>query len=144
MGKKSSRRRLKTPRVFPYQVFVSHATADKWVATTICEKIEALGATTFRDDRDIHGGDSIPDAIRAQLKRSRELVVLITPTSWDRPWVQIEVGAAWVWRKQARIIPILYHVETDRIPAIIKERKAYNLNDLQDYLRELAKRVKEA
>ena len=37
-----------------YQVFVSHATADKWIATVVCEKIEATGATSFRDDRDIN------------------------------------------------------------------------------------------
>ncbi|MBI1918829.1 MAG: toll/interleukin-1 receptor domain-containing protein [Planctomycetes bacterium] len=41
----------------PYRVFVSHATADKWIAKTLCEKIEGVGATTFRDDRDINGGD---------------------------------------------------------------------------------------
>ncbi len=67
-----------------YQVFVSHATADKWVATTFCEKIEETGASTFRDDRDIHGGDDIPEEIRAQIKQSRELVVLLTPKSVDR------------------------------------------------------------
>jgi hypothetical protein len=32
--------------------------------TTICEKIKAAGATTFRDDRDIGGGDDIPEAVR--------------------------------------------------------------------------------
>ncbi len=46
-----------------YRVFVSHATADKWVARMICEKIEAVGAITFRDDRDIEGGDSIPKSL---------------------------------------------------------------------------------
>jgi hypothetical protein len=45
----------------PYQVFVSHATADKWLAKAICEKFEATGAATFRDDRDIRGGDDIPE-----------------------------------------------------------------------------------
>ncbi len=62
----------------PYQVFVSHATTDKWLATTLCEKIEAAGAATFRDDRDIDGGDDIPERIRSEIKRSRELVVLLT------------------------------------------------------------------
>ena len=79
----------------PYQVFVSHATADKWLAKTLCEKIEANGATTFRDDRDIDGGDDIPESIRRQIKRSKEMVVLLTPESVNRPWVTLEVGAAW-------------------------------------------------
>ncbi|REJ72873.1 MAG: TIR domain-containing protein, partial [Planctomycetota bacterium] len=57
----------------PYQVFVSHATADKWLAVTLCEKIEATGATTFRDDQDIDGGDDIPERIRTEIKRPRAL-----------------------------------------------------------------------
>src|SRR5437868_10620610 len=96
-----------------YRVFVSHATADKWLATTFCEKIEAAGASTFRDDRDINGGDDIPEEIRTQIKQSRELVVLLTPESADRPCVLLEVGAAWGWRR--RIVPVLCHVTVDAI-----------------------------
>ncbi len=77
-----------------YQIFVSHATADKWLAVTLCEKREEAGPTTFRDDRDIDGGDDIPERIHVAIKRSRELVLLLTPNSVNRPWVLLEVGAA--------------------------------------------------
>ena len=60
----------------PYQVFLSHATADKWLATVLCEKIELTNAVCFRDDRDIEGGDDIPENLRKQIKKSQELVVL--------------------------------------------------------------------
>src|SRR5882724_7994637 len=113
----------------PYQIFVSHATADKWLATTICEKIEATGASTFRDDRDIDGGDDIPERIRTEIKRSRELVVLLTPASVNRPWILLEVGAAWGWSKSIRITPILCHVEADSIPGMIRSKKAIPMND---------------
>ena len=66
MGKKVKRQQ---PKSSPYLVFVSHATADKWLATILCEKIEQTGAQTFRDDRDIHGGDDIPEEIRRQRRR---------------------------------------------------------------------------
>jgi TIR domain len=122
-----------------YQVFVSHATADKWLATTFCEKIEAAGASTFRDDRDINGGDDIPEEIRTQIKQSRELVVLLTPDSADRPWVLLEVGAAWGWKR--RIVPVLCHVTVDAIPGIIKGKKAFHMNEFEQYLKELKKRV---
>jgi hypothetical protein len=98
-----------------YQVFVSHATADKWIAKTLCEKLEEIGATTFRDDRDINGGDDIPEEIRLQIKRSRELVVLLTPKSINRQWVTLEIGAAWGWSKNLRIVVVLYHVDVDPI-----------------------------
>ena len=89
--------KARSTAVTPYQVFISHATADKWLAIVLCEKIEAAGATTFRDDRDIDGGDDIPQRIRSEIKRSREFVVLMTPESINRPWVLLEVGAFWGW-----------------------------------------------
>lgn len=124
-----------------YQVFVSHATADKWIATTFCEKIDAVGATSFRDDRDINGGDCIPQTIRTEIQLSRELVVLLIPESVDRQWVLLEVGAAWGRRKDYRIVPILCHVSFDAIPDIIEGKKAFHINDFDRYLSELKRRI---
>jgi hypothetical protein len=126
----------------PYQVFVCHATADKWIARTICEKIEGAGATTFRDDRDISGGDDIPDEIRRQIKLSKELVVVLTPESIDRQWVILEVGAAWGWSRRVRITVLMCHVSVDPIPDMIKNKKAIFLNEIEDYLSDLAQRVR--
>ena len=124
-----------------YCVFVSHATADKWIATTFCEQIELCGAETFRDDRDIDGGDDIPSKIRKQIVRSSEILVLITPKSVNRPWVLLEVGAAWGRRQDARITAILCHVEVDMIPDIIQAKKAIDINNFGQYLKELRARV---
>lgn len=126
----------------PYQVFVSHATADKWLARMICEKIESVGAQTFRDDRDIQGGDDIPGEIRRQIKHSKEMLVLLTPESIDRQWVTLEVGAAWGWSKQIRIIILMCHVRVDPIPEMIKNKKAISLNEFDHYTYELGQRVR--
>ena len=131
----------KARRTTAYQVFISHATADKWIATTFCEKIDATGATSFRDDRDINGGDSIPEMIRTEIQVSRELVVLLTPDSIERPWVLLEVGAAWGRRKNYRIVAVLCHVSFDAIPDIIEGKKAFHINDFDKYLAELNVRV---
>lgn len=125
-----------------YQVFVSHATIDKWLAKIICEKIEAVGASTFRDDRDINGGDDIPEEIRQQIKHSQEFLVLLTPASVKRQWVLLEVGAAWGWRKGFRIVAMLEHVKIDPIPEMIKSKKVFKLNEFDTYLNEVAKRAK--
>lgn len=139
MAKKRKRTRGDKEVSPPYQVFVSHATSDKWIARQICEKIEAQGAEYFRDDRDINGGDEIPEAIKREISRSRELVVLLTPDSHNRPWVLLEVGAA--WGRGKRIVAILCHVATDVIPETIRGKKAISLNDLDQYLEELRKRI---
>jgi hypothetical protein len=122
-------------------VFVSHATADKWLATVLCEKIEETGAKTFRDDRDIDGGDDIPDAIRQQIVHCNEMVVLLTPESVNRPWVLFEVGAAWGRRRNSRIIAVLCHVQVDSIPGMIASKKAVPINQFDQYQRELKQRV---
>lgn len=83
-----------------------------------------------------------PDAIRRELKRCNELVVLLTPQSVNRQWVVLEVGAVWGRSKKARISPILYHVTVAPIPDIIKSIKAIQLNDIEDYLDELNKRIR--
>jgi hypothetical protein len=127
-----------------YQVFVSHATADKWIAKVICEKIEAIGASTFRDDRDINGGDDIPEEIRRQIKQSREMVVLLTPKSVDRQWVLLEIGAAWGWRKNFRVVAILDHVDISPIPEMIKSKKVIYINDFENYLNEITIRINKA
>ncbi len=142
-AKRQRERREKALKRPSYQVFVSHATADKWLATVFCEKIEEAGATTFRDDRDINGGDTIPEEIRKQIQVSRELVVLLTPESVDRPWVLLEVGAAWGRRRNYRIVPVLCHVTVDAIPDIIEGKKAVQINEFNQYLTELSRRVKQ-
>jgi len=140
----AKKRKPSSAKSKPYQVFVSHATADKWIAKTICEKIESEGATTFRDDRDIDGGDDIPDTIRMQIKQSREFLVLLTPSSVNRQWVTLEVGAAWGWSRNIRIVPIMCHVDVDPIPGMIKAKKAIHLNDFDQYLAELKRRLRES
>src|SRR5258706_8498129 len=136
-----AKRKTATNAGKPYQVFLSHATADKWLATTLCEKIEQTGAVTFRDDRDIDGGEDIPEAIRKQIKQSQEIVVLMTPDSINRTWVTLEIGAAWGWSRKMRIVLVLCHVPVDPIPDIIKGKKAIHINEFNSYLEELKLRV---
>jgi TIR domain len=108
----------------------------------LCEKIEAQGVRTFRDDRDIDGGDDIPDRIREEIIRSQEILVVLTPDSVDRPWVLLEVGAGWGRRQSYRITAVLCHVEYDTIPDMIKSKKAISINEVDDYLAQLKKRAR--
>jgi hypothetical protein len=140
MAKKGPGRRAAEDKS-DYLVFVSHATADKWIAKAFCEKIEATGAATFRDDRDIFGGDDIPEEIRGRILQAAEMVVVITPASVGRPWVLFEVGAFWGRRKEGRIVAVLCHVEYDTIPELIRSKKAININSFDEYLVELGQRV---
>lgn len=105
----------------------------------ICKEIEATGAITFRDDRDIEGGDSIPKSLHEELSQSDEFIVLLSPISLNRPWVILEIGAA--WGLGIRIVPICYQSSAEMIPATIRDNRAFDLNDFDRYLEELGKRI---
>jgi hypothetical protein len=48
-----------------------------------------------------------------------------------------------VWSRAVRITVVLYHVEVDAIPEMLKSKKAISLNDLDDYVAEISRRMKD-
>lgn len=119
-------------------VFLSHATYDKFLAKVVCERLEANGIATYRDDRDIEGGDSIPDSIRTAIEQCDELAVLLTPQSIQRQWVLVEIGIAIGMGK--RIVPLLDHIPTDSVPESIRPNRGFDLNEFDSYLADVVKR----
>jgi hypothetical protein len=83
-------------------VFISHSSADTWVAKQVAREIEACGATPFLDEAEVDAGADFEEDILNFLERAHELVVLLTPWALDRPYVWAEIGAAW-----GRRIPIV-------------------------------------
>ena len=65
------------------------------MANAIEEKGKKYGIKTFLDEKDIEGGESIPEAIRKNIQECNEFLVLLSRYSINRPWVLIEIGAAW-------------------------------------------------
>ncbi|GJL70219.1 MAG: hypothetical protein NPIRA06_28540 [Nitrospirales bacterium] len=91
-------------------VFISHSTKDKDLAVKISKELESIGVMTWRDDKDIVGGDSIPTEIGKGLERATHFTLLYTNTSKNRPWVKTEFENALMLREQTgklKIIPIL-------------------------------------
>ena len=129
-----------------YLVFISHSEKDRWIAkqigTLIEEKGREYGVKTFLYEKHIEGGESISDSIRKNIQECSEFLVLLTRYSIDRPWVLIEIGAAWVLEK--RIIAIIDKVTPEEMPDIITPYKAIDLNNFNEYLEQLFSRVKEA
>jgi hypothetical protein len=131
-----------------WRVFVSHGFADRWVAEQIARQIrDNCGADIFVDVFDIAKGDDFEERIFDELRRCQELVVLLTPWAVDRNWVWVEIGAARALG--LRIIPVLYKVSLEEIDrerggkTFLGGKNVVEINDLDEYLIELAKRVKE-
>jgi len=129
-----------------YLVFISHSEKDRWIARQMAALIEERGRKhgikAFLDEKDIQGGESIPDSIRKNIQECREFVVLLSRYSVKRPWVLIEIGAAWALEK--RIVAITDKVTPEEMPAIIAPYKAIDLNEYDKYVEQLVNRVKGA
>jgi hypothetical protein len=123
-------RKLRGP--LAYTVFISHSTKDRFIAQQVAGLIEEaggdLGIETFLDEKDIEFGGSIPERIRQGIKDCGELVVLLSEYSVDRPWVLIEIGAAWVLEK--RIVAVMDKLSPDQVPDVIAPYRAVDLNDV--------------
>lgn len=131
-----------------WRVFVSHGWADRWVAEQLAWRIRNdCGADVFVDVFDIEKGDDFETRIFSELRRCQELVVLLTPWSLDRNWVWVEIGAARAL--ELRIVPVLYKVSLDDIErerggkTFLGGKNIVEINEIDDYLLELARRIKE-
>ena len=124
----------------PYTIFISHSSKEKWIAQQIAKEIEALGAKTWLDLKDLRGGDEIRRSIKRGVRASQEAVVLLSANSITSQWVIYEVAIADGQGK--RITPILNNLAPDMALAPLQGVKAVDLNDFDSFLLELAGRIK--
>jgi hypothetical protein len=126
-------------------VFVSHSGEDTWVAKQIAREIEGCGAKPFLDEAEINAGADFEEDIRKFLEQAHELVVLLTPWALERPYVWIELGAA--WGRRIPIVALLLGLTAGElqsrpgVPVMLKKRDLLQLNDVEAYLKQLRGRV---
>jgi nucleoside 2-deoxyribosyltransferase len=126
-----------------YRVFISHSHKDRWIARQVVKLIEEAGGGrihAFLDERDIEGGEPIAERVLKEIRKCNEFMVLLSQNSKDRPWVLIEIGVACGRGKP--IIAILNDVTPKEMPEIMYPYKAIDLNDFDQYLDQVRKRMK--
>lgn len=107
-----------------YDLFLSYANADSATAFELKDSLEKLDVKCFMAEDDIAVAEDWMGAIRNALLSAKSILILITPRSLNRPWIFMEVGAAWALGKP--LISALVHV---------------NLSDLPDPMRRYQSRV---
>jgi len=126
-------------------VFVSHDGRDVWLARQVARGIREAGASAFLDEAEVEVGDDFELRILEFLDRADELLVLLTPWAFDRPYVWAEIGAA--WGRRIPIVGVLYGMTAAElqtrpgIPVFLKRRDLIDLNEIDRYFEELAKRA---
>jgi hypothetical protein len=106
--------------------------------------VEGSGARVFVDAGEIRYGDDFRRTVLDELDRCHELLVLLTPTSVERPWVFAEIGAALV--RGVRVVVLQYGVTEERLHALgilslLGTNKLLVLDNFDNYVSELKVRV---
>jgi len=131
---KSSKRQKRSR----YLVFVSHSALDAWIARVMAEKIQALGAECWLDEKDLAGGDVIVEDIIKGIDACHEAIVLISPNSVRSQWVSFEIGG--VRAQHKRVTPVLNNVKPQQM-APMQDIKGIDLNKFEQFLAQLKRRV---
>lgn len=100
---------MRTKGIIKSKVFLSHIHEDKAIAITIAKYLEqafsrAIEIFVSSDGTSILLGDKWLDRIEENLKSSSILIVLASPNSVPRPWINFEAGGGWIGG--ARVMPV--------------------------------------
>lgn len=99
---------------YAYDVFLSYSSVDHEEALALHDKIVQSGHKVFMARKALTPGDDFAEEIRLALHGSRELWLLVSPSSSKSEWVISEWGAAWALAK--RIVPILHRCSPESLP----------------------------
>ncbi len=102
------------PKSTDYRVFFSHGGEDTYIVNDFFgPKVRASGAKVFVDEGEVSYGEDFRDIVFHELSRCDELLVLLTPSSVQRPWVFAELGAAIL--RGVHVVAIRYGVSEDEL-----------------------------
>lgn len=128
-----------------YNIFISHSSIDTWVASRIQKEIGNEDTFVFLDQGCIDIGDDFEKVILKELRKAKEVIVLLTPWALERPYVWMEIGAA--WGLGIRVIGVLHGIsfndlnENGSNPILLKKSNLIQLNDLDKYLDQVQSRI---
>lgn len=108
-------------RIGPPNAFLSFSFGDKELAERIAKALMANGIDTWWANWEIGAGDSFRQKIDSGLGNCTHFIVLLTPDSLQKPWVQQEMDAGLV-RKingQAKFIALRAGIAPSELPPLL-------------------------
>lgn len=105
------------------KVFLSYASEDKPTARYIADALKRSGVSTWFDEWELAGGDSIVQHVERAVTSSDIVLVLLSPASVKSTWIQAEWSAAFSRElndRAIRIIPVL--IADCEIPPLLASR----------------------
>lgn len=108
----------------PIKVFLCHSSADKQVVEQFANRLKLAGSHVWFDKWEIKVGDSIVDKINEGLETMTHLVIFLSNSSTNKPWVKKEISSALMRKLEnnsVKVMPI--KIDEVKIPTIISDIK---------------------
>lgn len=104
------------------KVFLSYASEDKDTASLIAHTLQANGIDTWWDEWCISAGDSLRQKIDEGLGDCSHFVVLLTPNSIIKPWVNLEIdsGLMLKLKSRAKFIPLRNQLPVEKLSPLLQ------------------------
>ena len=127
-------------------IFISHILEETsiaeilndWIESTFLGQCEVFASS---DKADLPAGNKWIGEIDQALESAVAFLVLFSPTSLKRPWVNVQTG--WAWIKGLPIIPICHSgLKKDDLPRRISTLQALEINS-DGFVSELFRRLTE-
>lgn len=115
-------------------VYLAHGSPDHHtLARPFAERLMARGVEVWLDAWEIDSGDSIRQKMDQGLGNCSHFIVLLTPTSIGRPWVETEIDAGFVRAVEGRskFIGLRVGVDVGQLSPFLQTRRCPAL-DLSD------------
>jgi len=106
----------------PPLVYLAHGSEDKeTIVRPLAHRLMEKGIDVWFDNWEIRAGDSLRQKMEEGLGNCTHFVVVLTPTSMTKPWVNAEIDAAFVRRVAgiSKLIVLRCGVEVSSLPPFL-------------------------
>jgi hypothetical protein len=119
--------------------FLCHAPEDKPVVGSLALELTAAGIRTFYDEWELRSGDSLRRKIEAGIESCTHFIVILSPISLTKEWVNTELDAGLVKRieRGCRLIPLRLGLQVRQIPWLLRGTFSPSLDDYDVGVKEI-------
>jgi hypothetical protein len=116
------------------RVFLSYTSDDAALAERIATALHANGIETWWDKWCIGAGDSLRQKIYEGLGECTHFLVLLTPQSFGKPWVNQEMDAGLVRKlsNKCRFLPVRHKLPAADLPPLLSSMYAPEISADED------------
>jgi hypothetical protein len=120
-----------------YNVFISHSYLDRDLGARVADFVRSSGARVI--DWSLDSENQITSEITERLRRSNEMIVLVTSHSATNPWLHWEIGLAAGLEK--KITPVMEGVHPVDIPPPLNNLQAVSVTGIEQLRQGLTERM---